>query len=70
MLSKSKYGWSVARGVLLRVLLLCTAAVLSLWLTKLALFAAVGTLLGFVALPANHTSPLVSAIFSATVPEG
>src|SRR3954471_1102172 len=43
----------VARGVLLRVLLLCTAAVLSLWLTKLALFAAVGTLLGFVALPAQ-----------------
>src|SRR4051812_17841843 len=43
----------VTRGVLLRVLLLCTAAVVSLWLTKLALFAAVGTLLGFVALPAQ-----------------
>jgi hypothetical protein len=41
----------VARGVLLRVLLLCIAAVLSLWLIKLALFAAVGTLLGFVSLP-------------------
>jgi len=43
----------VARAVLLRVLLLCGAALLSLWLTKLALFAAVGTLLGFVALPAQ-----------------
>ena len=44
---------AVARGVLLRVLLLCAAAVLSVWLTKLALFAAVGTLLGFVSLPAQ-----------------
>jgi hypothetical protein len=43
----------VARAVLLRVLLLCAAAVLSLWWIKLALFAAVGTLLGFVALPAQ-----------------
>lgn len=43
----------VARAVLVRVLLLCVAAVLSLWLTKLALFAAVGTLLGFVSLPAR-----------------
>jgi hypothetical protein len=43
----------VARAVLVRVLLLCVAAVLSLWLTKLALFAAVGTLLGFVSLPAQ-----------------
>jgi hypothetical protein len=43
----------VARVVLLRVLLLCAAAVLSLWLTKIALFAAVGTLLGFVSLPAQ-----------------
>jgi hypothetical protein len=41
----------IARGVLWRVLLLCAVAVLSLWLTKLALFAAVGTLLGFVSLP-------------------
>jgi hypothetical protein len=41
----------IARGVLWRVLLLCVVAVLSLWLTKLALFAAVGTLLGFVSLP-------------------
>jgi hypothetical protein len=43
----------VGRGVLLRVLLLCAAAVLSLWLTKLALFATVGALLGFVSLPAR-----------------
>jgi hypothetical protein len=43
----------VSRAVLLRVLLLCAAAVLSLWLIKLALFAAVGTLLGFVSLPAG-----------------
>jgi len=43
----------VAHGVLVRVLLLCATAVLSLWLTKVALFAAVGTLLGFVSLPAQ-----------------
>ena len=43
----------LARGVLVRVLLLCGAALLSLWLTKLALFAAVGTLLGFASLPAE-----------------
>jgi len=43
----------IAHSVRLRVLLLCLAAVLSLWLTKLALFAAVGTLLGFVSLPAQ-----------------
>ncbi|MEI9942112.1 MAG: hypothetical protein WDO69_33270 [Pseudomonadota bacterium] len=43
----------VARGVLVRVALLCVVAVLSLWVTKLALFAAVGTLLGFVSLPAQ-----------------
>ena len=43
----------VLPGVLLRVLLLCAAAVLSLWLIKLALFAAVGTLLGFVSLPSQ-----------------
>jgi len=43
----------IARGVFLRVLLLCVAALLSLWLIKLALFAAVGTLLGFVSLPAR-----------------
>jgi hypothetical protein len=43
----------IARGVLWRVLLLCAAALLSLWLIKLALFAAVGTLLGFVSLPAE-----------------
>src|SRR6478735_5232186 len=43
----------VAQSVLLRVLILCAAALLSLWLTKLALFAAVGTLLGFVSLPAR-----------------
>ena len=41
------------RGPVLRVLSLCAAAVLSLWLIKLALFAAVGTLLGFVSLPAQ-----------------
>src|SRR6187549_2853076 len=41
------------RGPVLRVLSLCAAAVLSLWVIKLALFAAVGTLLGFVSLPAQ-----------------
>ena len=41
----------VPRGVLLRVLLLFIAAAASVWFTKLALFAAVGTLLGFVSLP-------------------
>ena len=46
---------AVSRALLLRVLLLCSAALLSLWLTKLALFAAVGTLLGFVSLPAEPT---------------
>jgi hypothetical protein len=43
----------IPRSVLVRVCVLCLTAVLSLWLTKLALFAAVGTLLGFVALPAQ-----------------
>ena len=43
----------VSRSVLVRVLLLCAFALLSLWLIKLALFVAVGTLLGFVALPAE-----------------
>lgn len=43
----------LARGVLVRVVLLCAVALLSLWLIKLALFAAVGTLLGFVSLPAR-----------------
>jgi len=49
----------VARGVLLRVVLLCVVAVLSLWLTKLALFAAVGTLLGFVSLPSQPRRQLL-----------
>lgn len=44
---------AVARSVLVRVALLCAAGVLSLWLTKIALFTAVGTLLGFVSLPAE-----------------
>jgi hypothetical protein len=44
---------AIARNVLLRVGLLCVAGVLSLWLTKIALFTAVGTLLGFVSLPAQ-----------------
>ncbi|HYQ46417.1 MAG TPA: hypothetical protein VER11_30825 [Polyangiaceae bacterium] len=48
----------VARSVLVRVGALCTAGVLSLWLTKLALFAAVGTLLGFVSLPAEPRRPV------------
>jgi len=43
----------LARAVLVRVIVLCGAALLSLWLTKLALFAAVGTLLGFASLPAE-----------------
>src|SRR5204863_9663963 len=43
----------IARSLLVRVSLLCAAGVLSLWLTKLALFAAVGALLGFVSLPAQ-----------------
>jgi hypothetical protein len=41
------------RSVLVRVALLALASVLSLFVTKLALFAAVGTLLGFVSLPAG-----------------
>jgi len=41
----------VTRGVLIRVVLLCVAALSSIVITKLALFAAVGTLLGFVSLP-------------------
>jgi hypothetical protein len=44
---------AIARNVLVRVALLCAAGVLSLWLTKIALFTAVGTLLGFVALPSE-----------------
>ena len=44
---------SLPRRVLVRVGLLCFSAVLSVWLTKLALFAAVGTLLGYVSLPSE-----------------
>jgi len=40
-------------GVVLRTALLCSAGLLSAVLTKLALFAAVGTLLGYVSLPAE-----------------
>jgi hypothetical protein len=40
------------RGVLVRVLLVCTASVLSVVNTKLSLFAAVGALLAYVSLPA------------------
>jgi hypothetical protein len=43
----------IGRAVLVRVGALCAAGILSLWLTKLALFAAVGSLLGFVSLPAE-----------------
>lgn len=48
VLEAPRFSW----GVVARVMLLCAVAVLSLWVTKLALFAAVGTLLGFVSLPA------------------
>ncbi len=44
---------SLPRWVLLRVALLCSASALSVVVTKLALFAAVGTLLGFVSLPSG-----------------
>ena len=40
------------RAVLVRVLLVCAASVSSLVITKLSLFAAVGSLLGYVSLPA------------------
>ena len=43
----------LGRAVLLRVGLLCAAGVSSIVVTKLALFAAVGALLGFVSLPAE-----------------
>src|SRR6187402_2366500 len=49
VLEPPQFSWRV--GV--RVALLCAVAGLSLWVTKLALFAAVGTLLGFVSLPAR-----------------
>jgi hypothetical protein len=48
-LEPPRFSWLVS----LRVALLCLAAVLSVWITKIALFAAVGTLLGFVSLPAE-----------------
>lgn len=51
----------LAGSVLLRIVLLCAAAVLSLWVTKLALFAAVGTLLGFVSLPSDPKRPVLFA---------
>jgi hypothetical protein len=41
------------RKVLVRVLLVCSAGVLSIVVTKLSLFAAVGALLGYVSLPAE-----------------
>ena len=44
---------ALPRSVLVRVVLLCAVAVVSVVVTKLALFAAVGTLLGFVSLPAE-----------------
>src|SRR5450432_2610684 len=45
----------LSRAVWVRVALVCVAAVLSIAVTKLALFAAVGTLLGYVSLPAQPT---------------
>jgi len=45
--------------VLVRVGLLCVAGVVSLWVTKLSLFAAVGALLGFVSLPAEPRRQVV-----------
>jgi hypothetical protein len=45
-----------SRWLLVRVALLSLAAVLSIFVTKLALFAAVGVLLGFVSLPAEPAS--------------
>jgi hypothetical protein len=43
---------TLRRSVILRVALLCAAGVLSAAVSKLSLFAAVGTLLGYVSLPA------------------
>jgi len=50
----------VSRGVLVRVVLLCVAGVASIWLLKIALFTAVGTLLGFVSLPAQPRRQVLS----------
>jgi hypothetical protein len=44
---------ALPRAVLLRSLLVCSVALLSAVVTKLALFAAVGSLLGFVSLPSE-----------------
>ncbi len=44
------------RSVLVRVVLVCAAGVLSIVVTKLSLFAAVGALLGYVSLPAVPAS--------------
>jgi hypothetical protein len=44
---------ALPRSVLVRVALLCLASVLSIFVTKLSLFAAVGVLLGYVSLPAE-----------------
>jgi hypothetical protein len=62
------------RNVLLRVALLCLASVLSIFVTKLSLFAAVGVLLGYVSLPAEPANRvralklgLVVAALCATV---
>ncbi len=46
-------GNDLPRSVLLRVVLICAASALSIWVTRLALFAAVATLLGYVSLPAT-----------------
>ncbi len=55
------------RRVLLRVALLCLASVLSVVVTKLALFAAVGTLLGFVSLPSGPPRALRAMRFALSV---
>ncbi|HYQ31071.1 MAG TPA: hypothetical protein VER04_27745 [Polyangiaceae bacterium] len=49
---------TLTKSVLVRVLILCAVAMASLWLTKLSLFAAVGTLLGFVSLPTEPQRPV------------
>ena len=49
---------TLTRGVWVRVTLIVVAAVSSVVITKLALFAAVATLLGFVSLPAAPLRPV------------
>ncbi|HEY4104234.1 MAG TPA: hypothetical protein VGM44_10100 [Polyangiaceae bacterium] len=58
--SRESATHELSRSVLVRVALLSAVAVISIVVTKLALFAAVGVLLGYVSLPAEPKRPVLA----------